>query len=455
LLALGFVVLVAMVGRWLADLLHQPAVLGELVIGVVAGNVGYWLGISAFSLVMHLGDAGPVFNKVFEENKTVKEAARETFPPQEMEKGGRGDTVVRLLTGKEAGKNITLGFGLWLASSLGVILLLFLVGLESSVEGLLKVGAKASLVAVVGVAAPFGLGYLASRWLLPDESDATHLFLAATMCASSVGITARVFKDLGLLQSKEAQIILGAAVIDDVLGLIILAVVSGIAVSGSVELGEVARITLLSAAFLGVVMILGERLVRKLVPVMSYLDRHHVKLLFPLALAFLMAWLASQIHLASIVGAFAAGLILSEKFFGTHEGSATIEESVAPVEKLFAPVFFVLTGMQVNLESFLDPTLLGLALVLIVVALASKAVSGAVAGADVDRLSIGLGMVPRGEVGLIFAAGGKSLGVVSDSLFAALVIVLMVTTLVTPPALKWSLFRSKPASDERIQPRER
>jgi len=143
---------------------------------------------------------------------------------------------------------------------------------------------------------------------------------------------------------------------------------------------------------------------------------------------------------------------------GANPGSISwgeIEESVAPLEKLFAPVFFVLTGMQVNLASFLDPALVGLALALTGVAVAAKVMSGAVAGPGVDRLSVGLGMVPRGEVGLIFAAGGKSLGVVSDSLFAALVIVLMVTTLVTPPALKWSLFRSKPASDERIQPRER
>jgi Kef-type K+ transport system membrane component KefB len=369
-----------------------------------------------------------------------------------MEAGGRGDTVVRLLTGPQASTNITFGFGLWLASNFGVILLLFLVGLESSVEGLLQVGGRASLVALVGVVAPFGLGYLASRWLLPEESTATHLFFAATLCATSVGITARVFKDLGLLQGKEAQIILGAAVIDDVLGLVILAVVSSIAASGGVQLSEVVRILVLSAAFLGVVMILGERLVRKIVPVMSYLDRHHVQLLFPLALAFLMAWLASQIHLASIVGAFAAGLILSEKSFATHEGAATVEESVAPLEKLFAPVFFVLTGMQVNLASFLDPALVGLALALTVVAVAAKVVSGAVAGPGVDRLSVGLGMVPRGEVGLIFAAAGKSVGVVSDALFAALVIVLMVTTLVTPPALKWSLFRGKPRPAKEPEP---
>jgi Kef-type K+ transport system membrane component KefB len=443
LFGLGFVVVLAMVGRWLAGLCHQPAVLGELLIGVLAGNVGYWLGLSGFVLVMQLGDAQPVFNKVFAENKSVQEAAKETFPPEQLKEGGRGDRVVKLLTGKDSGVHVTLGFGLWLASNLGVVLLLFLVGVESSIEGILKVGVKALLVACVGVVVPFALGYLASFWLLPGESEATHLFIAAAFCATSVGITARVFKDLGLLQGKTAQIILGAAVIDDVLGLIILAVVSGIAASGGVQMSEVVRITLLSAAFLGFVMILGERLVGRLVPVMRYLDRHHVKLLFPLALAFFMAWLASQIQLASIVGAFAAGLILSEKLFATDKEHATMEESVAPLEKLFAPVFFVLTGMQVNLASFLEPGIAGLALVLTVIAIVGKVVAGLVAGKDVDRLSVGVGMVPRGEVGLIFAAVGRSIGVIGDTLFAAVVIVLMATTLVTPPALKWSLSRAR------------
>src|SRR5262249_53485780 len=125
LFGLGLVVVVAMVGRWLAGLCNQPAVLGELLIGVLVGNVGYWLGISGFVLVMPLGDAQPVFNKVFTENKSVQEAAKETFPAGQMQEGGRGDRVVKLLTGPNAGRNVTLGFGLWMASNLGVVLLLF------------------------------------------------------------------------------------------------------------------------------------------------------------------------------------------------------------------------------------------------------------------------------------------------------------------------------------------
>jgi Kef-type K+ transport system membrane component KefB len=447
LLGLACVTVIAMLGRWLAGLCDQPGVLGELIVGVVVGNIGYALGVSAFALIMHMGDSEPVLTRVFTRNLTVEQAAAEVFTPQELARGGRGAQVVALLTGPDAPNNVVLGIGLWMASNLGVILLLFLVGLESSLADMLQVGMRALMVAIVGVVVPFALGYLAGLWLAPTAPTATHLFLGATLCATSVGITARVFKDLGRLQSSEARIILGAAVIDDILGLIVLAVMAGIAATGSVNLGEIAWITLLSVAFLGILMLLGERLVRRLLPAMKTLDRHHVKLLFPLALAFLLAWLASQIHLAAIVGAFAAGLILSERLFEDDGGKATMEEMVAPLEKVFAPVFFVLMGMQVNLASFFDLSTLGLALVLTIAALVGKGVCGLPAGPGCDKLSVGLGMIPRGEVGLIFASVGKSLGVVSDPLFAALVVVIIVTTLVTPPGLKWSL-RRRPADDK-------
>jgi Kef-type K+ transport system membrane component KefB len=443
LLGLGLVVVVAMIGRWLAGLVTQPAVLGELLIGVLVGNVGYWLGLGSFALVMHLGDAIPVITKAFKENQSMQEAARGVFTPEEMAPGGRGDQVVHLLTGKDGPTHATLGFGLWMASNLGVILLLFLVGLESSAEEILRVGGRALLVAVLGVVAPFLLAYFTSLWLLPGGGVTTHLFLGATLCATSVGITARVFRDLRLLQSTEAKVILGATVIDDILGLIILAVVVGISATGRFEVGEIVRIAVLSAAFLGGLILLGEWLLRWIVPIATFLDRSHSKLLFPLALAFFLAWAASQIQLASIVGAFAAGLILNEQLFEGHMTHTTMEELVGPLEKLFAPVFFVLMGMQVNLASFLDLTILGLALTLLIVAVLGKLICGLPAGPGCDRLAVGVGMVPRGEVGLIFAGVGKGLGVMTDALFAALVLVLIGTTLVAPPALKWSLFRRR------------
>jgi len=451
LLELAVIIGVAMLGRWLAELLRQSAVLGELLIGVVVGNIGFWLGLPLFVIVMHLGEAMPLFSEVWLTGRSVAEAAGGIFSETELAKGGSGSRLVEIMTGSDGPRYVAMAFALWLFSELGVILLLFMVGLESQIDEMLKVGWRALMVAVVGVVTPFSLGLLTGMWLLPDAGSTVHIFLAATLCATSVGITARVFRDLGRLQTREAKIILGAAVIDDVLGLIILAVVVGIASTGQIDALEIGRISLLSVLFLGSVLMFGGKLVGWLVPLVTTLEKHHVKLLFPLTLAFLLAWAASAIELAPIVGAFAAGLILSEEHFKKITGHATMETLIAPLERIFAPVFFVLMGMQVNLQSFLDPTTLGLALAFSAVAIIGKLVCGLPAGRGTDRLSIGVGMIPRGEVGLIFASIGKSIGVVSGSLFSALVVMVIVTTLVTPVALGWSLFRRQGAPDAALK----
>lgn len=443
LLELAVIIGVAMVGRWLAESFRQPPVLGELLIGVVVGNVGFWLGLPLFVMVMHLGEAMPLFSEVWLTGQSVTEAASKVFSDSEMAEGGSVNRLVEIMTGPDGPRYVVMAFALWLFSELGVILLLFMVGLESEVEEMLKVGWRALMVAIVGTVTPFVLGLLVGIWLLPDVGLAVHIFLAATLCATSVGITARVFRDLDKLQTREAKIILGAAVIDDILGLIILAVVVGIASTGQIDALEIGRISMLSVIFLGSVLLFGGKLVGWLVPLFTTLERHHVKLLFPLALAFLLAWAASAIELAPIVGAFAAGLILSEEHFKRVSGHATMESLIAPLERIFAPVFFVLMGMQVNLQSFLEPTTLWLALAFSIAAVIGKLVCGLPAGRGTDRWSIGLGMIPRGEVGLIFASIGKGLGVVSGPVFSALVVMVIVTTLVTPVALKWSLFRGR------------
>ncbi len=443
LIELGLVVVLAMFGRWLAGRVAQPAVLGELLIGVALGNIGYWLDRPLFVLTMHLSEAQDLFRQVWRSGASVREAAQQVFTESQLAEGGVGQALVRIMTGPEGVDFLLMAIALWMFSSLGVILLLFMVGLESSVEEMTKVGARATLVAIVGVVAPFALGMVAGIWLIPEQGTPVHLFLAATLCATSVGITARVFKDLQALQRSEAKIILGAAVIDDILGLIILAVVVGIVATGEFRAGDVVRISLLSIVFLGAVILLGGRLAHLAARVMKVLDRDHSKLLFPLALAFLLSWLANQIELATIVGAFAAGLILEEHYFGEEAKGITVEQLVAPLERIFAPIFFVLMGMQVNLASFVEPGTLLLAVAFTVAALIGKIVAGLPAGKGVDRLSVGIGMIPRGEVGLIFASVGRGLGVVSDSVFSAIVVMVMVTTLITPPALSWSMNRLK------------
>lgn len=456
LLEFALIIGVAVLGRSLAERFRQSPVLGELFIGVVIGNIGFWFGIPFFVLVMQLSEAIPLFSEVWLTGHSVNEAARHVFSADELAAGGSARQLIDTMTGIEAPRHIVMGIALWLFSELGVILLLFMVGLETQVDEMLKVGGRAFAVAVVGVVTPFVLGLAAGLWLMPDAPTPVHMFLAATLCATSVGVTARVFRDLGILHTREAKVVLGAAVIDDVLGLIILAVVVGVASTGQINVLEIGRISLLSGLFVSSVLLFGGRLVKLLLPLVTALERHNVKLLFPIGLAFLMAWAANAIELAPIVGAFAAGLILSEEQFSKVAPQSTMEHLIAPLERIFAPIFFVLMGMQVNLQSFLDPTTLRLALAFTVIAIIGKLVCGLPAGRGTDRLSVGLGMIPRGEVGLIFASMGKGIGVISGSVFSAIVVMVIVTTLITPVALKWSLFRNATRDAREVSaPRER
>lgn len=440
-LGLAFVITIAMVGHGLAGRFRQPPVLGELMIGVVVGNVGYWLGNPLAILVMHLDDARAVFREIWRSGEAVNHVAEQILGPASFEASGVGARLLEITSGAEGMPLVYVGFALSLFSALGVLLLTFMVGLQSTVTEMKRVGIQAGRVAGIGILVPFALGMIVSLWMLPADGTPTHLFVAATLCATSVGITARVLMDMHKSQTPEARVILGAAVIDDVLGLVLLAVVAGIATTGHVVPLEVARISLLSLLFLGTVILFGERIARAAARVFDYVDRQQGKLLFPIALAFALAWLADAIHLASIVGAFAAGLIVSDDYFHKDRHGLTINDLVSPLERIFAPVFFVLIGMQVNLSVFAEPSTLLLATGFTVAAVIGKLVSGAVAGRDVDRLTVGIGMIPRGEVGLIFASIGKSLGVVNDTVFSAIVVMVIVTTFGTPIALYWSMNR--------------
>ncbi len=342
---------------------------------------------------------------------------------------------------------------------LGVIILLFEVGLESTVKGMMNVGASSLLVALLGVIAPFILGFGAS-WIFIRQLPAgltsiappafsthyVHLFVGAVLCATSVGITARVFKDLKMLQTKEAQIILGAAVIDDVLGLMILAIVSGIVSAAelgkSLAMGELLRLIFVAFFFLGGTLAAGSFLVPRMMKQAARLRTSGVMLISALVFAFALAYLADAVGLAPIVGAFAAGLLLETVHFRGFQGEVQLEQLIRPVSTFLVPVFFVLMGIQVRLESFANIPILGLAAALTVAAIAGKQICGlGVLEKNLNRTAIGVGMIPRGEVGLIFAAIGKNLKVVDDAVFSALVIMVIVTTLITPPLLSLILKR--------------
>ena len=389
LIGLAAILLAAKLGGELFERFRQPAVLGELVAGVLIGNLDYLTGWGLFS-------------------------------------GLRTDPFIDIF------------------SRIGVIALLFDVGLETQVGEMMKVGLSSLLVAVAGVIAPMILGFAVGAVLLPQAPWSVHLFLGATLAATSVGITARVLKDLGRLKDRESQIILGAAVIDDVLGLIVLAVVSAIVTTGDVTAGSVARTVVVSALFLTFTVLMGDRVVRGLAEPLSRMRVRGMKLITALSFCFGMAWLADLAGLAPIVGAFAAGLVLSETSFVRFGDQRPLQQMLEPITTLFVPVFFVLMGIQVRLETFRDPGVFVLGAALTAAAILGKQVcSLAAVGKGLDRLSIGIGMIPRGEVGLIFAGIGRGLGVLDDAMFAAILMMVVVTTFITPIALQRSMGRRR------------
>jgi Kef-type K+ transport system membrane component KefB len=347
-------------------------------------------------------------------------------------------------------------------AQIGVIILLFEVGLESNVAEMMEVGWSSLAVAVAGVIAPFFLGWGVAAYFLPNGAQLEHIFIGATLCATSVGITARVLKDTGLLARREARIILGAAVIDDVLGLLILAVIAGAikaAQSGvSLALVDVAIIGAKSICFLIGAIALGHYVVPHVFHRAGSLQGNGVLLALAISFCFLLASVASWVGLAPIVGAFAAGLVLDEAHFESFRSreELRLEQLLAPVSALLVPVFFVLMGLQVDLRAFGKPELLLYAGALTAAAIVGKQVCAlAVFERKINRLAIGIGMIPRGEVGLILAGIGATLTlpnaqgvltpVIGPATFGAVVTMVLATTLVTPPLLKWSLeFRTAP-----------
>lgn len=397
LLSLAIILTAAKLGGHVASRMRQPPVLGELLAGVLLGNL-MLIGVPALEYL-------------------------------------KSDPAVDVL------------------SRLGVILLLFQVGLEATVAQMMKVGLSSLLVASLGVIGPFVLGWGVGAWLLPAAGLYAHIFLGATLTATSVGITARVLKDLNRSDTDEARIILGAAVIDDVQGLVILAVVTGIIATanagGSASFAAVGVVLAKATIFLVGALWLGTRLSPRVFFWASRLNASGALLAAGLVFCFALAWTADAIGLAPIVGAFAAGLVLEDVHYRdfTDRGERALHELIEPIASFLVPVFFVLMGIRTDLHAFASLPVLGLAAALTVAAVLGKQLCAlGVIGSRLDRLSIAVGMMPRGEVGLIFANIGLTLvvagrQVVDQNVFSAVVVMVIVTTLMTPPALKWSFDR--------------
>ena len=329
-------------------------------------------------------------------------------------------------------------------AEIGVAILLFEIGLETDLREMFRVGSAAFTVAVVGVVLPFFFGYL--FWhMYQGGASLVAIFVGATLTATSVGITARVLTDIGKINTSEARIIIGAAVIDDILGLLILAVVEGMADTGHVSVLGVLKLFGLAVGFLAAAMAIGLTTARWLFELVNRMRVRGVLVTVSLVFALLLAYLADLVGLAPIVGAFAAGLILSR----TNQFD-TIVEQIKPVADVFTPLFFVSIGAAVDV-TILDPRnpanheILIIGGALFVIAVAGKVAAGfSVFWRKLNRLAIGAGMVPRGEVGLIFAQLGLLGGILTQDVFSAILIMVMGTTLITPPVLKPLFNRTTP-----------
>lgn len=425
-------------GRYAAQLFNQPGVLGELIMGVLVGNLCYFFGLPiavvlreggvVFDIVGHLLSGISIENAVHTVLPNVSDAQQMTAVLQ----SDNGINVLRVAY-------VVDGF-----SRYGVIFLLFMVGLETSIEDIKHTGKAAIRVAIIGVLAPIIFGFLVSYVCMPKASLKTDLFLAATLTATSIGITARVLKQMKKLRTREAKTILGAATMDDVLGLVILAIVSSVILTGAVDFYTIAHVLFQVILFFAGALLIGPWFLRRMVKLFRFLEFWEVKLLISFIFVMGLSWLATVAQLASIIGAFAAGLIIHDGFFDGHAGSsqsekdeAQIHHLVAPLESILAPLFFMLIGIQVKLEAFLNWHVFVIASSLTIAAVLGKLLSGLGASGKDDRLLIGIGMMPRGEVGLVFASIGRTLGVLSDELFSAIILMIMVTTLMTPPLLKF------------------
>ncbi len=389
-----------------------PSVLGELLGGVLVGGS-----------VLHL--------LVFPEG---------AVSPGDMFEIAQSSQVVHLLqatagltTDAAAGVFATQSEVVDLLSELGVIILLFEIGLESDLKELIRVGPQAAAVAIVGVTVPFAIGTLGLLYLFHVPTVAA-IFAGAALTATSIGITARVLAELDRLTSAEGQIIIGAAVLDDILGIVILAVVAGLAKTGEVDLGNVAIIIVSAVVFLVGAIVIGRFISPYLISLIDAMGTRGKYLIPGLIAAFVLGYIGQVLQLEAILGAFAAGLILAETD-RRHE----FEEQIKPVSDLLTPIFFVSVGAKTNL-AVLNPTNpdniegLIIASFLIVVAILGKIAAGwGVFGkVSLSRYAIGVGMIPRGEVGLVFAGVGAASGALPPALDAAIIVMVIVTTFVAP-----------------------
>ncbi len=409
LLSLVVIYFASKLGGEICARIDLPPVLGELLAGVV-------IGVSALKLLVFPGDSIDASQSLI--LQTLQLTAH--LSPESLQAAFEAQSEV-----------------LSILSEMGVVILLFEIGLESDLRELIRVGPQAAIVACVGVAVPFALGTVGLMTIF-QVAAIPAIFAGAALTATSIGITARVLSEIQRLATREGQIIIGAAVLDDVLGIIVLAVVAGLAKTGEVQVSNVIYLVISAAVFLVGSIWLGRLLNPYFVGLVNALKTRGQLIVTALIFTFILSDIAVVIQLEAILGAFAAGLILAET-----EKRKELEAQVIPIADMLVPIFFVAVGARTDvsvLNPFVPENREGLIMsaFLIVVAIVGKVVTGfTVFGQPgINRLAIGVGMIPRGEVGLVFAAFGASTGVLSKSLQAAIIVMVILTTFLAPPLLR-------------------
>jgi Kef-type K+ transport system membrane component KefB len=409
LLSLVVIYFASKLGGEICSRINLPPVLGELVGGVL-------IGVSAFRLL------------VFSEGGSLA-----------------GDSIIISLLQSTAGLSpesapsvfATQSEVISLLSELGVIILLFEIGLESDLKELIRVGPLAAVVAVVGVIAPFVSGTLGLIYIF-HSPVIPAIFAGAALTATSIGITAKVLAELGQLSSEEGQIIIGAAVLDDILGIVVLAVVASLVKTGEIQVSNIVYLVISAAVFLIGSILLGRLISPWFVGLVKEMKTRGQVLITGLIFAFALSYIATAIHLEAILGAFAAGLILAET-----EKRKELEAQIIPLADFFVPIFFVCVGAKTDI-SVLNPTIptnregLIIATFLILVAILGKVITGftVFGNPNLNKLAIGVGMIPRGEVGLVFAGVGSASGALSEATEAAIIVMVISTTFIAPPLLR-------------------
>jgi Kef-type K+ transport system membrane component KefB len=410
LLSLVVIYFASKLGGEICARINLPPVLGELVGGVVVG-------VSALNLLVFPEGSADVTNSAL-----VKflEATAGLSPQAALSVFHSQSEVISVL------------------AELGVVILLFEIGLESDLQELIRVGPQAAVVAVVGVVTPFAAGTAGLVYLFHVPAIPA-IFAGAALTATSIGITAKVLAEIGQLSSREGQIIIGAAVLDDVLGIIVLAVVASLAKTGEIAIANVIYLIVSAGVFLVGAILLGRFLSPYFVALVNEMKTRGQLLLTALIFAFILSYIAAVIQLEAILGAFAAGLVLAET-----DKRRELEEQVIPVADMLVPIFFVTVGAKTDL-GVLNPAIpsnregLTLAIFLIAVAIIGKVVTGLFVFGQpgINRLAIGVGMIPRGEVGLVFAGVGSASGALSPAMEAAIIMMVILTTFVAPPLLRF------------------